>query len=374
MKVNKRKNWGLLLLSLCLLAGCQVVPQQENKESKEEISEQNTGGRLSRAYYSALSQEGRYDINNIRGIVATSTSQANLRQFEKGLYDLAREQFSTDDYLFREGSVIDRKMANRWLGTKSSDNPDGLNPKEARATKREDFKPKYLNSILEYDLLTHSDNGQSRLAGISIGLAMNSQVTFSNDEGQELVEIDEETAVSEGKKMATEIIARIRANNPTYGKIPIQVAIFYSAPLDNIAGGAYKSEGISVAGSSFSDWRNINIEHKVLGLGEDPSDEVSVGFSRFREEVEDYFPQLSGIQGIGTYQDGQLIRLDIKITSQFDGYSETIALVQQAIKEANTIFRNNNGEVSMTIQGPAGIHALMNRPSGETTFTYDIIE
>lgn len=375
MKLKQTKRALVAFLSLVVLASCQSVPQVDKGEGETEEAdlEQDTGQRLSKSYYSALITDGQYAMSPSRGVVSGQSSEANLRQFEKGLYELAQEQFSTDDYLIQEGQLIDQKLAANWLAPKGKDFPEGLNPKEATAKTQANFKPKILNSLLEYDFLTQDEGGKNHLAGVTIGLALNSSDQFTNGEEEETVEIDQDTALAEGKKMAQEIVRRLRKKHEAYKKIPIQVALFYSAPVSDLAGGSFKAEAVSVAGSSFSDWQSINVQHKTLGLGDDTTAEDNVGFQRFREEVDSFFPQLSGIQGVGTYQNDQLVALDIQINSQFDGYSEVIALVQHASKQANTIFRNNHGEVTMRLVGPGGTSAIMKRPAGETNFTYQIL-
>ncbi|WP_405196506.1 CamS family sex pheromone protein, partial [Streptococcus anginosus] len=47
-------------------------------------------------------------MSESRGLMARPTSEANMRNFEEGLYRIAEGQFSTEEYYFQEGQLITR--------------------------------------------------------------------------------------------------------------------------------------------------------------------------------------------------------------------------------------------------------------------------
>lgn len=368
---------GLLACLALALAGCQGPDQveegqaQENSGQASQAEEQDVPA-LSINHYPAAIEDGHYKMSESRGLMARPSSEANLRNFEEGLYRIAEGQFSTEEYYFQEGQLITREMANQWLGAKTKDNPEGLNPEGSASDKREDYQPKYLNSILEYNFMKKDDEDNYQLEGVTIGLALNSEDTFSNGESQEKISIDKDQALEHGKQIAEEVVARIRKDKK-YAKLPIQVALFYNGPTDSLAGGSYASEVVSVAGTAFSDWENYDTQHLVFGADDAAAEEDNVAFARFTSEVEDFFPRLSGISGVGTYEEGRLSQIDIEINTQFDSYSELVALVQHTMNTANTIFRNNRGSISIRVEGPSGVRAIMERQAGENNFTYEMI-
>ncbi|KAA9302238.1 MULTISPECIES: CamS family sex pheromone protein [Aerococcus] len=370
---------GLLACLALALAGCQTPDQAEEGQAQDQAqsgqeaqTDDQEAPALSINHYPAAIEEGHYKMSESRGLMARPTSEANMRNFEEGLYRIAEGQFSTEEYYFQEGQLITREMANQWLGAKTEDNPEGLNPEASASDKREDYQPKYLNSILEYNFMKKDDEDNYKLEGVTIGLALNSEDTFSNGESQEKIAIDKDQALEHGKQIAEEVVARIRKDKK-YAKLPIQVALFYNGPTDSLAGGAYAAEVVSVAGTAFSDWENYDTQNHALGVDSGAAEEDNVAFARFTSEVEDFFPRLSGISGVGTYEEGRLSQIDIEINTQFDGYSEIIALVQHTMNTANTIFRNNRGAITIRVEGPSGMRAIMERQAGENNFTYEMI-
>ena len=97
-------------------------------------------------------------------------SGINISLFEKDLMRLSQDTFSTETHFIQEGQYLSKELVNSWLDRKSEDNPEGLNPPESG--EGEDRVPRYLNSILEFDFFTESEENL-QLAGISIGLALN---------------------------------------------------------------------------------------------------------------------------------------------------------------------------------------------------------
>ncbi|MDD7758557.1 CamS family sex pheromone protein [Aerococcus suis] len=368
-----KKTWQMLTITALTLslAACQQFKElPDPNESSDKVSNESTQ-QLSDDYYQAVVEDNNYEVNQTSGLTVGPTSQANTENLEEGLYQLAQGAFPTDEYLLKEGTAISEETANNWLGTKNDDNPEGLNPDGYNASSRDKFEPRYLNSIIEYDLMQEQDDGSMKLGGISIALAMNESDTFtSDDDSEESVEIKRDTQKAKGQEMAKEIVSRLRKQDK-YKDVPIQVGIFANAPSDDVGGGTFISEAMASEGKNLDDWTEYKTDYIVFGVDDAPNEEDSEAFQTFQSDVEDLFPQLSGITGVGRYEDGDLEHIDVTINSQFDGYTETVALTQRTMDSAENLF-NKNIAVDIEIISPEGTRAVLSRPAGADTFTSTI--
>lgn len=355
------------------LAACQN-DQADSTESagsasqSSSSSEEQQTSQLSTEYYSSYISDGTYQTNSASGITAGASSQANAENLERGLYDLAKNIFPTEDYSLQEGQVIGEDQTLAYLTAQSDENPDGLNPSGYASTTMEGFEPRYLNTLMEYDFVDQDGN----IAGISIGLGMNYSDTFTSDSNSEEVEITSEERIEQGKQMAETIVAGIRENE-AYADIPIHVAIFENEESGDLGGGTFSTDAVSSSGNSFGDWSTYNQDFVVYAVDDAPNEEDTVSFTRFRDQIQSFYPQLSGLSGVGYYQDNELQNVNIVINSQFDGYSEVIALSQQAISTASSVF-NNNIEIQIQVVTADGVRALLTRNKDSDTFDYVLVD
>ncbi|MFW3505856.1 CamS family sex pheromone protein [Aerococcus viridans] len=373
LKIKKFKILSILLVATLALAACQN-DQADSTESAGSASqslsssEEQQTSQLSTEYYSSYISDGTYQTNSASGIIAGASSQANAENLERGLYDLAKNIFSTEDYSLQEGQVIGEDQTLAYLTAQSDENPDGLNPSGYASTTLEGFEPRYLNTLMEYDFVDQDGN----IAGISIGLGMNYSDTFTSDSDSEEVEITSEERIEQGKQMAETIIADIRENE-AYADIPIHVAIFENEESGDLGGGTFSTDAVSSSGNSFGDWSTYNQDFVVYDVDDAPNEEDTVSFTRFRDQIQSFYPQLSGLSGVGYYQDNELQNVNIVINSQFDGHSEVIALSQQAISTASSVF-NNNIEIQIQVVTADGVRALLTRNKDSDTFDYALVD
>lgn len=373
LKIKKFKTLSILLVATLALTACQN-DQADSTESagsasqSSSSSEEQQTSQLSTEYYSSYISDGTYQTNSASGITAGASSQANAENLERGLYDLAKNIFSTEDYSLQEGQVIGEDQTLAYLTAQSDENPDGLNPSGYASTTLEGFEPRYLNTLMEYDFVDQDGN----IAGISIGLGMNYSDTFTSDSDSEEVEITSEERIEQGKQMAETIVADIRENE-AYADIPIHVAIFENEESGDLGGGTFSTDAVSSSGNSFGDWSTYNQDFVVYDVDDAPNEEDTVSFTRFRDQIQSFYPQLSGLSGVGYYQDNELQNVNIVINSQFDGYSEVIALSQQAISTASSVF-NNNIEIQIQVVTADGVRALLTRNKDSDTFDYVLVD
>lgn len=349
MKKNKRLlAVGLLCFTLWGVAGCGNVDQLKHDEDQKSTNKNTTTatGRVDKGSYQSIIENGKYKTSPTRGYSASRlNSNYNLNNFETGLLNLSKEHFSVDRFYFQEGQKISEKHLKQWLGRKSDSNPNGLNPEN-------EAEPIILQQILEQDFI---DVENHKLEGMSIGLALN-KVYYTQDDS---VEIPEEKVESEGKRIADELLAKLREIKGL-AAIPITINLFEQAPREDIAGGRYIAQGISENGdTSIKDWKPINEEYILLPIVDDEvntatEDGLSGKFNDFRNNVQGFFPNLSGVTGVAYYKDKALQTLSIKIETKYFGKTEMTSFTQYVGKSVETIFHlPANIEVQInSIEGP----------------------
>lgn len=373
LKIKKFKTLSILLVATLALAACQN-DQADSTESAgsasqtSSSSEEQQTSQLSTEYYSSYISDGTYQTNSASGIIAGASSQANAENLERGLYDLAKNIFSTEGYSLQEGQVIGEDQTLAYLTAQSDENPEGLNPSGALSETLDGYEPRYLNSIMEYDVVDQDGN----VAGISIGLGMNYSDTFNSESETQEFEITSEERIEHGKQMAEKIVSNIRQDE-AYADTPIHVAIFENEESGDLGGGTYTTDAVSSSGNSFGDWSTYNQDFVVYDVDDAPNEEDTVSFTRFRDQIQSFYPQLSGLSGVGYYQDNELQNVNIVINSQFDGYGEVIALSQQAISTASSVF-NNNIEIQIQVVTADGVRALLTRSKDSDTFDYVLVD
>ena len=337
--MRKKLRLGLLgLASVISLAACADVTRANqpstntNKDSNTKVV-QSTTNQLSNNFYRALITNGKYEVSQNRGATLSLNTGFNLKNFETGLIDLSRSVFPTNQYFFREGQIIDAETTAKWIARKSDKNPDGLNPADNGDTSPTGRAPIYLAQILEQDYMIQTENN-FELGGISIGIAMNSVDYYTNDGKDAETEISNEAMIEQAKAIANTILTRLRQNDALKA-VPIVFGVFRQTSKDDIGGGVYVLEATSVEGTEITNWSNVNQKVVVLPLVNESATEESTAFENFRTEVQNFFPNLSGVTARVMYQDNVAKKMVVNIMTQFYGESEIIALAQHVTDVAN---------------------------------------
>ncbi|MGJ3206187.1 CamS family sex pheromone protein [Geobacillus thermoleovorans] len=335
------------LASICLLSACapkfdkgeEVVQDKGSKEQEAVIPKYN----IPDSYYRVVLP---FKPSGARGrVVNDVNTRLDVDEFETGLMRLASEQFSPDEYLFQEGQYLDSETIGRWLARKRTDSqlkaekmkPEdniGLNPPISdKGTNEQKNKqsPIYLASILEHDYLVKVDNDRVKLGGVAIGLALNSVHYYSTEQGYPReVKIKDDVIEREGKRIAAEVLKRLRSMKGL-GNVPITIALYKQAPRSSVVPGYFFAVAhVDEGSSAIDDWEAVNEEYYLF-----PSDEAEenhrddwLKFNNFKSDVEDFFPNYTGIVGRGLYVNDQLQKLTINITMPFYGKAEVIGFTQ----------------------------------------------
>jgi len=324
--------------------------------------------------YDVLLSGGKYKTSPISGITAADNSnQFNSRSFESGLMALSKKQFSTNSYVFQEGQVLSASTVTDWLGRKSKKNADGLNPESNGSTDAEKRAPMYFQQMLEEDYLQKQD-GKYKLAGMSIGIAMNKIDYYQKKQygATYKTTISEEQQKAQGEQIAKEVVQRLRKNSKV-GNIPIVVGLYSVAPEDTLVGGTYFQYSLSKS-SDLGSWSDLGYKNQMLPTvnGETAiSSSDSDAFSNFKDHIQNYFPNLSGVTAQAHYDGTDLKSLDVTINTQFDGLAQVTSFTQFVQTSAQK-YLPSGADLDINIQTVDEQQAVVTRNNGKfNSHVYD---
>ncbi|WP_456272583.1 CamS family sex pheromone protein [Bacillus sp. AK031] len=368
------KKWFAAAAAALLLSGCapafekqdQVVQEDENKTEKAIIPNYQ----ISDDYYKKLLP---YESTDTRGMVVNNLhSRYDIDVFESGLVRMAKNSFSTDQYLFKEGQILDKETIQSWLNRKftseqleekglSEKENTGLNPVENTPNDGKD-SPIYLAHMIEHNYLEKVEDDKIHLAGVVIGLAMNS-VSYYQDQSNGVTretKISHEEVQQQGKQIAQEVINRLR-EKPELDGVPITIALYEQSSKDSVSPGSYFAyTNVEAGAGTINEWKSVDEQHYFFPSvqAEEAHPEDMKVFNSFKEKMETYFPNYVGVVGSAFYKDGVLESLDIDIPIQFNGKAETIGYTQYAAELAAELFPKKI-DVEIEITSADGPEALI---------------
>jgi protein involved in sex pheromone biosynthesis len=369
----KRTSWIPAIISLVLLAGCtpnltkdtEVINETKKSEKAATII---PSVQISKQYYRTLLP---YEESASRGLIVSNLySKYDIKEVESGLLRLSQQTFSPDDYFFQEGQMLDSDTLRSWLERKKEVKKDdkdktgefGLNPLLPGGKLTAELaktSPMYLAHIVEQNYMVKTDDNKIRLGGVSIGLALNSVYYYKlGDYGPYEQPIPQATIEENGKKMANEIVKRMRTMEGLES-IPITVGLFKQEGRDSIVPGTYFEYSIAGEGKALGDWTKLNEDYIIFPqpTSEVKYREVGESFNNFKQDVEEYFSNYTSIIGTGFYQEDRIKKLTIDIPIQFYGTAEIVGFTQYMTGLVMEHFPASlNVEVSVTsINGPEAV-------------------
>ncbi len=356
------------LATLLIVTGCtpstdegtEVLQTEEESRKSVIISDVQ----IDDNYYKTLLP---YEESASRGLVVSNmATKYDMKEVETGLLRLSQNQFSPDDYFFQEGQYLSKETISSWLA-RSNQTKDGLNPDDMGLTGEEKAKkaPVYVTHIVEQNYLERVDD-TVRLAGISIGVSLNSIYYYTKEDYGATYEekLSEEQIKENGQKIANEIVSRMRAMEGLED-IPIVVGLFKQNSRNAIVPGTYFSYGVAT-GSGISDWEEIDEEYVLFPTSdaEEKYRDINRMFKHFKQDVDEYFSNYTSVIGTGFFKDQGLQELSINIPIQFYGTSEVISFTQYI---AGLIPAHFNIEMNVEVQINSldGAEALLIKKSGE---------
>ena len=357
-----------VIASVLFLGGCipAIGPEKEEVIQENEDVEQETvlipEVQLNEQYYRTLLP---FKKGAARGLIVNQVhSKYDIGEVEDGLLRLSAKHFDTNSHFFQEGQFIDQDTAIHWL-SRSSKFDDGLNPPITDAMSPQEISekaPVYLAHIVEQNYYVKTGDKKVGLAGISIGLAMNS-VFYQRDAAE--AKIPDKTIEQQGIKMAETIVQRLRKMEGV-GDVPITIGLFKQQSKSTIVPGTYFAHSFVDKGKDApSGWKEVKEKYVLLPTASDGDNyrEMNMTFENLKQDVNDYFPGFVSIVGTAFFSDNDLKSVKIEIPIQFYGKSEVVALTQYVTSLVLKYYPGIEAEVSITsVNGP---EALITKNAGE---------
>lgn len=366
-----------LLLTGITLSACGSTDGLSNStNNKSSKGTTQLTGQTNNKYYQGVIKNGHYQTSKSSGVTSQQTSnEYNTKSFQNGLIDISKKEFSTKKYALQEGQYLSTATVESWLGRKSKSNPKGLNPKSNGSTTPNGRNPLYLSQITEQDFMTQN-NKKLKLSGVTIGLAINSVDYYKKEQYGATFETDisNATVKAEGKKIANEVLARLR-KKAAFKDVPIVIALYKQAPNDSLVGGNFFSYSVNNGkATSVDKWNAIdqkNYVFPILSGKSSPNSNDVDAFNNFKSQVENFFPNLSGITAQVQYTNGSLSGMNVNINTQF--YSQTeITSFTQYIQEAAQKYLPANTPIDITIKSTDEMQSFLSRNANEKKFNMHI--
>lgn len=363
------KTTSLLLMCSLLLAACGNLQNSSLSSGGGDSSKSSvqTTSASDSSNYDVLLSGGKYKTSPISGLTAADNSnQFNSRSFESGLMNLSKKQFSTNSYVFQEGQVLSASTVTDWLARKSKKNASGLNPESNGSTAADKRAPMYFQQMLEEDYLQKQD-GKYKLAGMSIGIAMNKIDYYQKKQygATYKTTISTEEQKAQGERIAKEVVQRLRKDSKV-GNIPIVVGLYSVAPEDTLVDGTYFQYAVSKS-DDLGSWSTLNYKNQMLPTvnGDTAiSSSDSDAFSNFKDHIQNYFPNLSGVTAQAHYDGTNLKSMDITINTQFDGLAQVTSFTQ-FVQQSATKYLPSGADIDINIQTVDNQQAVVTRTNGK---------
>lgn len=344
-----RFRWVPVMIALAMLAGCapsfnedtELLQQSDDAEEVETTIIPNI--QLSENYYKTLIP---YKESASRGLIISNIhTKYDMKEVENGLMRISQVEFDTENYFFQEGQYLLEDTVSNWLARSNQTegkgeelkglNPSSLDKKtgaEMDPTVKAVEAPVYLAHIVEQNYLTKTNDNKVKLAGMSIGLALNSVYYYQKEQYGEFYEQEIPAAELEkaGKEIAAEVITRLRARSEL-ADIPIVIALFKQEPRNSIVPGTYFAYNVVDAGQNgLGDWQSINEKYVTYPMSS-PDDiyrDMNTSFQNFKQDIDEYFSNFTSVIGTGFYKDQKIHSLKIEIPIQFYGTAEIVGFTQ----------------------------------------------
>ncbi|WP_137624924.1 CamS family sex pheromone protein [Lactiplantibacillus pingfangensis] len=340
MNIKRIRTVGLVAVVAIALAACGNLKNSSFGSNSTSTTttgskETTTTGTTDTEFYQGVIKNGSYTTSKSRGVnVAQNDNVMNLKSFETGLLDVSKKQFSTSKYVYQEGQYLNTATVQKWLGRKSSSNPNGLNPVNNGKKDANTRNPIYLQQLEEQDYMVQSGS-KITLGGVTVGLGMNSVDYYTKVQygATYQTNISDTVLTEQGKKMANTVLQRLRQQS-ALKNVPIVLALYKQSSNDSLVGGNMIAYAVSKNGStSISNWKALNWQNYVFpatteskNSGANSNDEAD--FSSFKSHVQNFFPNLSGVTANAHYQDKSLSKLSVNITTKFYSETEIISFTQ----------------------------------------------
>lgn len=340
-----------------------------SKSSKTQLTGQSSDGD-----YEGVIKSGHYQTSKSRGVTNSQDSgnTYNVKSFENGMLGVSKKVFSTKSYVFQEGQYLSSSTVQNWLDRKTKSNPTGLNPKSNGSTSPTKRNPVYIQALEEQDYMTQKNNKLS-LGGVTIGIAVNSVDYYKKTQYGATYETKLTKAEGEAyaKKAANTVLKRLRKKS-ALKNVPIVIAIYRQASNDSLVGGNFiaYSENKGSA-TTVSKWNALSEKNYVFPIesgSSSPNSNDETSFTNFKSQVENFFPNLSGVTAQAHYSGNTLTGMHVNITTQFYSQTEIISFTQY-LQTAAQKYLPSSVPIDITVSSTDSVQSFLSRSSGAKKFT-----
>ena len=371
------------------LAGCSL--------DKKDETTKNTKASMILVSNDSYKTPIPFEKGSANGLVTISKNnkinQLNRDAFEIGLTRVASKFFDPKEYVFQNGKNLERITLRSLLSRKRTEKQQedllkelgrkipntGLNPliPDGKEHNEEENKknPEYIAGILEQNYVLQ-EGKQNKLGGIVIGLVMNSVHYFKEEHDyQREVPINQKKLISEGKKIANDILKIIHQKSETKD-VPIIFAIYQQGAQSALIPGSILTYGkVDKGEEEIKDWENTSEKYALF-----PSEDAlsnhrddSMMLSNFTEKIHTYFPEGITVIGKGFYINGALNDLQIDISTNLMGTAELMGFTQY-ITGLVTEKLPDYVPIHLTIKVVNQVKALIDHKKGETAPIVKILD
>ena len=208
---------------------------------------------------------------------------------------------------------------------------------------------------------------------MTIGIGLNSVDYYTKEKygAQYSTNISDEQMTTQGRAIAAEVLKRVRATKGVGKDVPIVIALYKQASDDSLVGGTFFSYSVN-DGNNISSWQNINQRNVVFpsagGSSTSGTSNDESNFENFKTQIQNFFPNLSGVTAQAQYQDDNLAGMNVTITTQFYSQTEIISFTQYLAQVAPK-YLPSGVPVDITVQSTDGVQSFLSRDSGQTKFS-----
>lgn len=385
------RNYLSIFIFSLLLVACSKPPVpeiQESNVSQAAPTKQTLSNDDTKQYYRTIIP---YVSSPTRGLVYSFLSNKyDIEEMELSLMRYSQSYFDTNEVYFQEGQnltkpvvrqLLDKRKTQAELDAVLVDDPGyvdlGLNPSKDEIIEVDglSINPVYLAYLLEQNYVVLKDD-ETKVKGISIGLALNPYQTLENKEYgyTQTVVIPEDQLIEKGKEIAQNAINILRSQEG-FENIEIMVGLYVLQEESAVIPGHMVAKTLVSANSSkIKNWDTINEQYYLLPSNDiqEIDYELSEQFINFKDTIKEYYPHYYGIIGVAHYIDNKLDNLEITVNMDFYGLAEKLSfhqLLAQLVKESFS----NYFDIRVVIRSTDDIFGVLTRDADQDEVELNLI-
>ncbi|EKU46852.1 CamS family sex pheromone protein [Staphylococcus massiliensis] len=373
-----KKSLTVLLSLSLILTACGSGEKDSQKQEEAQENDTSDGSSKIKQIVTDKNVSGDnyrtilpFKESAARGLIQEKMANSyNGENFESGLLDISKNVFPTDKFLYQDGQYLDKDTIKAYLRPKFTkkeiekmDDEEkeqkkatanlGLNPShkgEDDPKKIAKESPTYLSNILEQDFYKNSDSKGEEIKGMTIGLAMNSTHYYQKEDFGETYseKLDEKKVEKEGKRMAEEILSRLREHNEL-NDIPINFAIYMQSGQNSITPGHFVAYATADEDKTkLTKWNQINEQTVLVPSSEakEKDEGLNNSFKEFNDNLQSYFSNFTQAVGKAKFVGNDAKSLSIDVPIDYYGQAELIGITQYVTQLADKNFSGlNNYEI-----------------------------